>query len=184
MERDPDAAVQSGEHLHQPVQREPPEIRVADAREIRRGEAGHARGLAHRECVLIQHRDDPGREDRLGLFQIRMRVIEVPKDIPASLNQCEVALVYYNSSLFNISAVLATVSRSLNRVPAVLPGWLQDGTIGVRTAPAMKNPHHGISPPCEPVGTCAPARPHSLAVWRESARREACTTSPQGVNCT
>lgn len=41
--------VEGREHFHQPVQHEPPEIGVADAREVRRREPGQGASPAHRE---------------------------------------------------------------------------------------------------------------------------------------
>ena len=84
MDRDPDTAIQRTKHLHQPVQRETPEIGVADPREIRGGKAGRARGLANRQSAFIEHGDDPGGEDRLGLFQIRLRVAKIAKLVSVS----------------------------------------------------------------------------------------------------
>ena len=51
MDHDPDAAVERGEYLHQPVQREPTKTRGANARKV------------------------------------RMRIAEVAKDVPATLDQ-------------------------------------------------------------------------------------------------
>ena len=83
MDGNPDAAVERGEDLPQSVQREPTEARVADAREIRCGKTGDVFGLADRELALIQHGDDSGRNDCLGLPQVRKRIAEVAEDIPA-----------------------------------------------------------------------------------------------------
>ena len=64
-ERDPEIPVKRRKHLHQPVQREPPEVRVANAREVRRRKTGQSSGSADREGALVQQHDDACREDRL-----------------------------------------------------------------------------------------------------------------------
>lgn len=61
LEGDPDAAVERGQNLHQSVQREAPETRVADSRQVRYGEIVGARlgrlaiqgpgGRPFEECV-------------------------------------------------------------------------------------------------------------------------------------
>ena len=98
---DPDAAVERGEDLHQSVQREPPEARVPNAGEIRRGKAGSDRGLADRELALIQDGDDSGGDDCLGLFQICLSVAQIAEYVPAPFDELEVVFVHGSSSLFS-----------------------------------------------------------------------------------
>ncbi len=78
---------QRGRHLHQPVQREAPEIGIADAEEIRRSEPGETRRLVSSETTVVQHRDDSRSKDSLGLLQVRLGVAEVPEDVPAAVNE-------------------------------------------------------------------------------------------------
>ena len=79
--------VEGGEHFHQAVQREAPEVCVADARKIRCGETREFRGFPHRKAAVVEHGDDPRRQNRLRLLQVRQRIAEVPKDIPAARDQ-------------------------------------------------------------------------------------------------
>ena len=106
MERDPGIAVKGRKHLHQPVQREPAEVRVANAREVRRRETGQRAGLAGGQAAVIQHRDDARREDRLGLLQVDVGVAELAKHIASGLDQLEMAPAH------DIISLLSCVSRS------------------------------------------------------------------------
>ena len=119
MERNPEIAVERRHHLHQPVQSEPPEVRIANTREVRSGETGQRGGLSYRKTTVIQHGDDPGRENRLGLFQIRKRIVEVAKHIAASLDQFEVAFVHGSSSLF--SRPSRPLTRSISALGVLIP---------------------------------------------------------------
>lgn len=97
MDRHPDPPVQRGEDLHQPVQRKPPETRIANAREVHRRETRRLFGLPYRQDALVQHRDDSRRDDRLGLLQVGIGLSDVPKDVAAPLNQLELALAHHSS---------------------------------------------------------------------------------------
>ena len=89
LDGDPGVGVQSGQHLHQPIQCEAPEIGVADAGGIRRCVPGETRRLAHDETTVVQHRDDPRGKDSLGLLQVGLAVTEVSEDVPTSVNEGE-----------------------------------------------------------------------------------------------
>src|SRR5580658_2330326 len=67
------------EDRHQPVYRESPQVRIADAREIGGGYPGKAVCRAHGQAVAIEHLDNFGREESLELLGIRVRVPEVPE---------------------------------------------------------------------------------------------------------
>ena len=63
--------------------------------------------------------DDPGGQDRLGLFQVRMRIAEITKHITASLNQFEVAFAHGNSSLF--SRPSRSLAKSISAFGVLIP---------------------------------------------------------------
>ena len=87
MNRYPDAAVQGGKHLDESIQGEATQVCVAYSGEIGRRKAGEAGGFAHGEGALVQHCDDPGRKDGLGLFQPSRSVLAslVAASVPQSV---------------------------------------------------------------------------------------------------
>ena len=50
--------------------------------------------------IAVEHGDDSGRENRLGLFQFRVRILEITKDVPASFDQSDLFFTHCNSSFF------------------------------------------------------------------------------------
>ena len=93
------------------MQREAPEIRIADAGEVRRGEPGETRRLAHGETPVAQHRDDSPSKDSLGLLQVGLGVTEVSEDVPASVNELDFFLTQGSSSFLGRARRARTVEQ-------------------------------------------------------------------------
>jgi len=68
---------------HQATDSEPPEVRIADAREIGRRNAGSIVRGAQGKTIPIERLDDFGGEDGLEQLGIRVLVSEIPENIPA-----------------------------------------------------------------------------------------------------
>ncbi len=93
MESHTDVRVECREDLHQPIQGETSEIGVTDACKISGGKPGHPACLRRAESAVLQHRDDSSRQNRLGVLQIRVRIAEIPEDVPASHFEAKVPFV-------------------------------------------------------------------------------------------
>lgn len=70
LDGDPGVGVQVGQHLHQPIRREAPEVGFVEAGAIRSSDPGETRRLARGETTAVQRRDDPRSKDGLGLLQV------------------------------------------------------------------------------------------------------------------
>ena len=55
----------------------------------------------HTLNALVQHDNDPGREDGPNLLQIDLGIAEIAKDIAAPLNQSDIFIVHHGSSSLN-----------------------------------------------------------------------------------
>ena len=117
MYRDPQIAVERRKPFHQPVEREAPEVRVPNPREIRSGETGQRGGLADRQTAVVEHPDDAGRHHRLDLLQVRVGIAQVAENVAAALNQLEFALAHGIVSLLSRASRPRTRSISVFGVP-------------------------------------------------------------------
>ena len=68
---------------------------------IRGGKAGGVRGLADREPALVQHADDSGGNDCLGLLQVCLGIAEIAEDVAAPFDEPEPILFHDSNSLFS-----------------------------------------------------------------------------------
>jgi hypothetical protein len=89
-------AIQNG---HETIHREPPEVGVANAREVGRSDAGARMGFADAQIFLIQYLNDLRRQDRLELGDIRVLVTKIAEDVPASPLHFESLNLHCNISL-------------------------------------------------------------------------------------
>src|ERR1017187_9807637 len=71
---------------HEPIEGEPPEIRVPNPREVGRGNPGAALCAAYAQPFPVQCPDDLGGKDRLELLDICVLAPEVAEDIPTAAN--------------------------------------------------------------------------------------------------
>jgi hypothetical protein len=71
---------------HQPIDREPAQPRVADARKIRGGDAGERLRLAHAQSPFIEHGDDVRGEDGAELLEFRVRQAKVAEQVAVALD--------------------------------------------------------------------------------------------------
>jgi hypothetical protein len=86
---------------HKPIDGKPAEVRITDAREIRRRNAGAGMGCADGQVFPIQRLDDFGRQDRLELLHIRVLVSKIVENISASTLHFQYFGFHYNVS-FNL----------------------------------------------------------------------------------
>lgn len=77
-----DAQVEFTQHVHQTVDCEAAQVAAADARKIRRRDAGPGLSLAHRKSTRVQRLDDFGRQQSLELTRIGLRLAKVGKYMP------------------------------------------------------------------------------------------------------
>jgi hypothetical protein len=82
------------QHRHQPVDRKAVELGLADAREIGGGNASHFVRGPDGQLPLIQHGNNPRRQQSAQLLAIRIGMPKVPKDIPTTLDNIEITLAH------------------------------------------------------------------------------------------
>jgi len=79
-----DARAQAVDDRHEAIDREPPEVRIADAREVGRRNASTRLRGANSQLFPIERLDDFGREQGLELFGIGSVVPQIAEHIAAS----------------------------------------------------------------------------------------------------
>lgn len=113
-----DARSEPVDDRHEAIHGEPPEVRIADAREVRRRNAGAAVRGAHSQVFPVERLDDFGGQDSLELFSIGVLMPEVAEHIAASPHHFQLLALHRNISfsLFKRSFI-----RSISRLGVLIP---------------------------------------------------------------
>jgi hypothetical protein len=102
---------------HEAIDGQPSEIRVANAREVGRRNAGSVMRSAHSQAFPIERLDDFGGQDRLELLGIRVLVPKAAEQIAAS-PPC-VQLFFYRNISF--SRFKRSLVGSISRFGVLMP---------------------------------------------------------------
>ena len=85
----PCRTVECAEHARQAINGKTAKVGVADPRIIGRGEACRFASLPDAEAAIVQCRDSVGSQDRLGVFEVRIRISEIPEDVSCPFDEFE-----------------------------------------------------------------------------------------------
>jgi len=80
-----DPGTQSVDDRHEPVDREPVEVGIPNAREIRGRHPGATMGHPHSHAFTVKHPDNFSSQERFAVLDVGVFMPEVAEDIPASM---------------------------------------------------------------------------------------------------
>nr|ADI18676.1 hypothetical protein [uncultured Acidobacteria bacterium HF4000_26D02] len=112
------------EHGHQPVYREAAKLHIADAGEIGVADAGSRLGFTRGQAFFVEHPDDAGGEERLGLLHVGIGTPEIAEHVATAAHQLKIVVLFRHdsSSFFNRFSRSRMRSRSFRLWgPAPLP---------------------------------------------------------------
>ena len=103
---------------HQPIDREPPEIRIADAGEVRRRDSRAVVRRAHGQVLPVERLNNFGGQDGLELFGIGVFMPEVAEHISAPPHHFQLFSFHRNISfsLFKRSGLGLRLARHQNNL--------------------------------------------------------------------
>ena len=121
-DRDLDAHVpiEPIEDTHQPVDGEPVELDLADAREVGRRDAGSCFGIAHGQPLGVESLDDFGSEDGADLAQARIGRAEIGKDVAGAVHQLEIVALTGHPNI-SLSRLIRSRTRSISWRGVAIP---------------------------------------------------------------
>jgi len=120
--RDLDRLVQSPQNRHQPIDGEPAEVGPANTGKIRRRDASQIGRGPNGEPAVIQHTDNPGRQEGPQLLAIRVGVAEITEHVAAAMDQLQIIHRFSAPILIGADGLAATNLGSLYRAYADGPG--------------------------------------------------------------
>src|SRR5271165_6881995 len=94
-----DILVEPAENRDHAIEREAPQLRIADARKLGMRDAGQLLGLARREVPRVEIANDRGGDERPRLLEAGVRTAEVAVDVAAAAHEFEI--VGHFSASFN-----------------------------------------------------------------------------------
>jgi len=104
---------------HEAIDGEPPEVRVADAREVGRRNPGAALCAADAQALPVERLDDFRGQDGLELIGIGILVSEVAKNISASPHYFQLFAFHRNISFKSLQTVLDQIDFTFGRLDAL-----------------------------------------------------------------
>jgi hypothetical protein len=119
-----DARPETVDDCDEAINREPPQIRIANPREVGRRNARLAMRGAHSQVFPIKRLDDFGGQDGLELFGIGVLMPQIAERISASPNHIQFFTIHRNIS-FNLfkRSFIKSISRGGDLTPCVDFFW-------------------------------------------------------------
>jgi hypothetical protein len=116
-----DLLAEPGQNRHQAVDGEAVELRLADAGEIRCGDARQLLRGPHRQFPVVEHANDTRGQQRSQLLAVCFGVTEVAENIPAASDDSKIVGGHFNLafSRFNVPGPTQDRGRNSSRLATV-----------------------------------------------------------------
>jgi|ERR1700678_2141349 hypothetical protein len=118
VDTDFDVTIEFAKYRYHAVEGEAVELRVSDTREIGMRNAGQLFRGPRAKLAVIEHTDDPRREDGARLLKIGVGATKIAEHIAASAHQFKIVLAHRSASF---SRLILSLMRSMSICGVLIP---------------------------------------------------------------